>query len=81
MTLMEQAQKNIVTKEVEEVAKYEQVSTDFVLKGISEGTIVIPKNIKRIQERRSKRTRNSREDNKKSNKRKQKRTRKRVETS
>ena len=30
MTLMEQAQKNIVTKEVEEVAKYEQVSTDFV---------------------------------------------------
>ena len=50
MTLMEQAQKNIVTKEVEEVAKYEQVSTDFVLKGISEGTIVIPKNIKRIHE-------------------------------
>ena len=49
MTLMEQAQKNIVTKEVEEVSKYEQVSTDFILKGLSEGTIVIPKNIKRIQ--------------------------------
>ena len=49
MTLMEQAKNNVVTKEVEEVAKYEQVSTDFILKGISEGTIVIPKNIKRIQ--------------------------------
>ena len=46
MTLMEQAQKNIVTKEVEDVSKYEQVSTDFILKGLSEGTIVNPFKIK-----------------------------------
>ena len=43
---MEQAKNNIITKEVEEVSKYEQVSTDFILKGISEGTIVVPKNVK-----------------------------------
>ena len=42
MTLMEKAKKNNVTKEVEDVAKYEQVSTDFIVKGISDGTIVIP---------------------------------------
>ena len=49
MTLVEQAKNNVVTKEVEEVAKYEQLSTDFIIKGISDGSIVIPKNIKRIQ--------------------------------
>ena len=49
MTLIEQSKQNIITKEVEEVAKYEQLSNDFIVKGISDGTIVIPKNIKRIQ--------------------------------
>jgi len=49
MTLIEQSKKGIITKEIEEVSKYEQVSADFIIKGICDGTIVIPKNIKRIQ--------------------------------
>lgn len=47
MTLMEQAKNNVVTKEFEEVSKYEQVSTDFIIKGVSDGSIVIPKNVNR----------------------------------
>ena len=47
MSLMEQAKKNVVTKEVEAVAKYEQLSTDFIVNGVSDGTIVIPKNVNR----------------------------------
>ena len=49
MTLIEQSKKNVITKEVEEIAKYEQLPTDFIIKGICDGNIVIPKNIKRTQ--------------------------------
>ena len=47
MTLMESAKQNQVRKEFEEVAKYEQVSVDFIMKGVALGEIVIPKNINR----------------------------------
>ena len=47
MTLMESAKQNQVRKEFEEVAKYEQVSVDFIMKGVASGEIVIPKNINR----------------------------------
>lgn len=49
MTLMDSARNNEVTKLIEEVAKYEQVSTDLIVKGIADGSIVIPKNVNRIQ--------------------------------
>ena len=47
MTLMESAKQNQVRKEFEEVAKYEEVSVDFIMKGVASGEIVIPKNINR----------------------------------
>lgn len=47
MGLMLRAQKNIMSKEVKETASYEQVPASFILQGISEGTIVIPKNVNR----------------------------------
>lgn len=47
MCLMENAKKNIVTDAIKEVAIYEGISTDEIIKGIQDGTIVIPKNINR----------------------------------
>ncbi|MEW6556973.1 MAG: phosphomethylpyrimidine synthase ThiC [Elusimicrobiota bacterium] len=44
MRQIESARKNVVTKEMWEVAKHEQVSVDFIRKGVADGTIVILKN-------------------------------------
>ena len=46
MTQLELARKNEVTKEMEYVAKTEGVSVDFLIEGLKDGSIVIPKNIK-----------------------------------
>ena len=43
-TLPELARKGVVTKEVEECAKHEGRDIDYILKGLAEGTIVIPAN-------------------------------------
>ncbi|MDD5021817.1 MAG: phosphomethylpyrimidine synthase ThiC [Endomicrobiaceae bacterium] len=48
---MENAKKNIVTDEIKEVSVSEGMSTDEIIKGIQEGTIVIPKNKNRILKR------------------------------
>ncbi|MFH0947565.1 MAG: phosphomethylpyrimidine synthase ThiC [Elusimicrobiota bacterium] len=44
MTQIESAQKNIITKEMREVAKSEDISPEFIRGGIKNGTIVILKN-------------------------------------
>lgn len=51
MCLMENAKKNIVTEEIKEVSISEGISTDEIIKGIQDGTIVIPKNKNRILKR------------------------------
>lgn len=51
MCLMENAKKNIVTPEIKEVSINEGISTDEIIKGIQDGTIVIPKNKNRILKR------------------------------
>ncbi|MDD5101465.1 MAG: phosphomethylpyrimidine synthase ThiC [Endomicrobiaceae bacterium] len=51
MGLMDEAKKNIITKEIQEVANYEQISTAIIINGINDGSIVIPKNIKRNLQR------------------------------
>jgi phosphomethylpyrimidine synthase len=48
---MENANKNIVTEEIKEVSISEGISTDEIIKGIQDGTIVIPKNKNRILKR------------------------------
>ena len=44
MTLKQQAARGIITPEMENVAAYEGVSPEYVRAGLSDGTIVIPKN-------------------------------------
>ncbi|HAX61414.1 MAG TPA: phosphomethylpyrimidine synthase [Elusimicrobia bacterium] len=44
MTQIESAKKKIITNEMQQVAKDEQVSADFIRKGVADGTIVILKN-------------------------------------
>ncbi len=51
MGLIDSAKKNILTKEISEVANYEKVSEDTIIRGIKDGTVVIPKNIKRTLKR------------------------------
>lgn len=51
MCLMENAKKNIVTEEIKAVSVSEGISTDEIIKGIQDGTIVIPKNKNRILKR------------------------------
>ena len=46
MTLLESAKKNIATKVVKIVARYENIALGRLLKGIREGKVVIPQNIK-----------------------------------
>ena len=46
MTLLESAKKNIATKVVKVVARYENIVLGRLLKGIREGKVVIPQNIK-----------------------------------
>jgi len=48
---MENAKKNIVTGEIREVASYEGISAEEIIRGINNGTIVIPKNKNRILKR------------------------------
>ncbi len=45
MTLMKKARENITTEEMEIVAAKENVSKEFIKKGLAEGSIVIPANI------------------------------------
>ena len=47
MTLRDDALKNNITDEMKIVAKYESVSEAFILKGLQNGSIAIPNNIKR----------------------------------
>ena len=44
MTQIEAARAGIVTKEMEEVARAENRSVEFIMEGLKKGTIVIPKN-------------------------------------
>ena len=47
MTQISDAKKGILTEEMKHVAKIENVSEDFILKSVAEGTIVIPSNVNR----------------------------------
>ena len=47
MTQISDAKKGILTDEMKHVAKIENVSEDFILKSVAEGTIVIPSNVNR----------------------------------
>lgn len=47
MTQISDARKGILTPEMKELAKRENVSEDFILKSVAEGTIVIPSNVNR----------------------------------
>lgn len=47
MTLKKLTERGIIGEEIVQVAKYEDVSVEFIAGGICEGTIVIPKNRKR----------------------------------
>ena len=46
MTQLEMARKSKITKEMKTVAKIEGVPIEFILEGLCDGTIVLPKNIK-----------------------------------
>ena len=47
MTLKKQAEKGIITKEMEAAASYEGLAPETVRQGLADGTLVIPKNINR----------------------------------
>jgi phosphomethylpyrimidine synthase len=47
MTLRDEALKNNITDEMKIAAEYESVSEEFILKGLQNGSITIPNNIKR----------------------------------
>lgn len=47
MTQLSDARKGILTEEMKTVAKKENVSEDFILKSVADGTIVIPSNVNR----------------------------------
>ena len=47
MTQISDAKKGILTEEMKHVAKIENVSEDFILRSVAEGTIVIPGNVNR----------------------------------
>ena len=47
MTQISDAKKGILTEEMKHVAEIENVSEDFILKSVAEGTIVIPGNVNR----------------------------------
>ncbi|MBU1076811.1 MAG: phosphomethylpyrimidine synthase ThiC [Spirochaetes bacterium] len=44
MTQLESARKNMITKEMKEIAKKENVTVEYIKEGIKNGEIVIPKN-------------------------------------
>ena len=44
MTQMTEAKKGNITPEMKEVAEFERIDADKILKGVANGTIVIPKN-------------------------------------
>jgi phosphomethylpyrimidine synthase len=45
MTLMEKAKEGLMTSEMEQVAKAEGVDVAWIMEGLAEGTIVIPRNV------------------------------------
>ena len=47
MTQLTSARQGIITPEMEEVASREGVTPEFIRQGVAEGTIVIPRNVKR----------------------------------
>src|SRR3989339_306692 len=47
MTIVDSAKKKIITPEMELIASKEKVPVDFILTGLADGTIVIPKNATR----------------------------------
>lgn len=47
MTQLSSALQGIITPEMEQVAKKEGVAPEFIRQGVAEGTIVIPRNVKR----------------------------------
>ena len=47
MTQISDAKKGILTEEMKHVAEIENVSEDFILRSVAEGTIVIPSNVNR----------------------------------
>ena len=47
MTQLEDARKGIITPQMKQIAKKENVSEDFILKSVAEGKIVIPSNVHR----------------------------------
>jgi phosphomethylpyrimidine synthase len=51
MTLLQQARAGIITDEIRAVARYEELSPEYVRDGLAAGTIVIPKNSGRNLER------------------------------
>jgi phosphomethylpyrimidine synthase len=46
MTQLDAARKGIITREMKTVAEYEQVDVEFIRRGLADGNIVIPANIK-----------------------------------
>jgi len=48
MSQLNSALKGEITPEMEQVALAEQVTPEFIRQGIAEGTVVIPRNIKRV---------------------------------
>jgi len=47
MTQMDKAKKGIITEEMKTIAKEENVSEDFIRRGVANGRIIIPSNINR----------------------------------
>ena len=47
MTQMTEALKGNITPEMETVAKFEEIDVNKILRGVANGTIVIPKNVNR----------------------------------
>ena len=47
MTQMTEAKKGNITPEMKAVAEFERIDVDKIMKGVANGTIVIPKNIRR----------------------------------
>jgi len=48
MTQLEAAKKGLITPEMQETARYEGVDAEYILKGVAQGTIVIPANHQHI---------------------------------
>jgi phosphomethylpyrimidine synthase len=49
---MSYARRGIATEEMKQIAKHEEVSVDFIVRGLANGSIIIPKNNSRPQQKR-----------------------------